>query len=371
MQSFENSTNKDIPFEALFNYASMGIIVVNKNGIIELSNYFANTLFGYADTTLKGEMLEKLIPNRYHHKHVGHRENYTNDPKARGMGIGMTLSAVRKDGSEFPVEVSLGHFKTNEQQFVIAYIADITKRKENEALILKQKEVNELKSRFVSMASHEFRTPLSTILSSISLLAKYTTTEDQPKRNRHIERIKSSVKSLSEILNEFLSLGKIEEGKVKVKAEEFDLTEFINNITNELIVLLNPNQTIQYEHLGSKITFLDSNLLKHVIVNLMTNAIKFSPEASIISITTYIDHENTNIIIKDQGIGIPKSDQLHLFERFFRATNATNIQGTGLGLHIVGRYIELLNGNIQYKSELGKGTTFTITLPSKMTPNFN
>ena len=371
MQASENLKNQDIRFEALFNYASLGIIVVNKNGIIELSNHFANTLFGYDDTTLTGEILEKIIPSRYHHKHVSHREKYTHDPKARGMGIGMTLSAVKKDGTEFPVEVSLGHFKTNEEQFVIAYIADITKRKENEEQIIKQKEVNELKSRFVSMASHEFRTPLSTILSSISLLAKYTTTEDQPKRDRHIERIKSSVKSLTEILNEFLSLGKIEEGRVEVKPEEFDLTEFINNITNELTVLLKSNQTIQYNHSGNKITFLDSNLLKHVIVNLMSNAIKFSPEASIISITTSIDDNNTNIVIKDQGIGIPKSDQIHLFERFFRASNVTNIQGTGLGLHIVGRYIELLNGNIQYKSELEKGSTFTITLPSKNLNNFN
>jgi len=296
MQASDNKINKDIRFEALFNYASLGIIVVNKQGVIEMSNHFANTLFGYDDTTLTDEILEKLIPTRYHHKHVSHRENYTHDPKARGMGIGMTLSAIKKDGSEFPVEVSLGHFKTNDEQYVIAYIADISKRKENEEQIIqqkadleiineeikklnanleekvnkrtlelqsilneleiskeelnisleKQKEVNDLKSRFVSMASHEFRTPLSTILSSISLLAKYTSTEDQPKRDRHIDRIKSSVKSLTEILNEFLSLGKIEEGKVEVKSEEFDLTEFIN----EMNVLLKPNQSIQFKHKG-------------------------------------------------------------------------------------------------------------------------
>ncbi|MEN9702532.1 MAG: hypothetical protein RIR55_1874 [Bacteroidota bacterium] len=421
MHASDNSTNRDIRFEALFNFASLGIIVVNKNGIIELSNHFANTLFGYKDTTLTGEVLEKLIPTRYHHKHVSHRENYTHDPKARGMGIGMTLSAIKKDGSEFPVEVSLGHFKTNDEQFVIAYIADITKRKANEEQIIqqkadleiineeikllntgleekvnnrtlelqnilseleaskeeltisleKQKEVNDLKSRFVSMASHEFRTPLSTILSSISLLAKYTTTEDQSKRDRHIERIKSSVKSLTDILNEFLSLGKIEEGKVEVKAEEFDITEFISNIINEMNVLLKNNQKIEYNHTGSHITYLDSNLLKHVIVNLMSNAIKFSPENATIFINTSINESNTILEIIDQGLGIPQSDQIHLFERFFRATNVTNIQGTGLGLHIVGRYVELLKGTIQYKSELEKGSTFTITLPSKFSNNFD
>ncbi len=420
MNVLNNSLNKDIRFEALFNSASLGIIVVNDKGVIVLANHFADNLFGYKDQSMAGEVLEQLIPTRYHHKHVGYRENYTHEPVARGMGIGMTLSAIRKDGTEFPVEVSLGHFTTNDEKFVLAYIADITKRKENEEQIIKQKadlelineeikklnanleatvnsrtiqlqstlneleaskeeltlslekekEVNDLKSRFVSMASHEFRTPLSTILSSISLLAKYNTTEDQPKRDRHIDRIKSSVKSLTDILNEFLSLGKIEEGKVEVKPEEFDLTEFISNIINEMNVLLKPNQNIQYTHIGAPNTYLDSNLLKHVLVNLMSNAIKFSPENAIINIETKIDDSVTLIEIIDQGIGIPKSDQVHLFERFFRASNVTNIQGTGLGLHIVGRYVELLNGNIQYNSELEKGSKFTISLPSKIINDF-
>ena len=420
MLASDNSLNKDIRFEALFNYASLGIIVVNEKGIIVLANDFANTLFGYNDSSMTGEILEKLIPTRYHHRHVDHRENYTHDPKARGMGIGMTLSAIKKDGNEFPVEVSLGHFRMDENQFVIAYIADITKRKENEGQIIqqkadlelineeikklnsnlesqvnsrtlelqstlneleaskeeltisleKEKEVNDLKSRFVSMASHEFRTPLSTILSSISLLAKYITTEDQPKRERHIERIKSSVKSLTDILNEFLSLGKIEEGKVEVKPETFDLTEFISGIIDEMNVLLKQNQNIQYTHKGSPNIYLDSNLLKHVLVNLLSNAIKFSPENAVVRIETNIDDAYTQILVIDQGIGIPKNDQVHLFERFFRASNVTNIQGTGLGLHIVGRYIELLNGEIKYSSELERGSTFTIILPSKILNDF-
>jgi signal transduction histidine kinase len=228
----------------------------------------------------------------------------------------------------------------------------------------KEKEVNDLKSRFVSMASHEFRTPLSTVLSSISLLAKYSTTEDQPKRDKHIDRIKSSVKTLTDILNEFLSLGKIEEGKVEVKSELIDVSEFINSITNEMNVLLKPGQEIKYEHSGNTSTYTDSSLLKHVLINLISNAIKFSPENANILISCKVDNENTTIKITDQGMGIPMADQIHLFERFFRATNATNIQGTGLGLHIVGRYIEILNGNISYESELEKGSTFKIVLPS-------
>lgn len=421
MKEPKSSINKDIRFEALFNSASLGIIVVDKKGTIVLANHFADKLFGYTDQSMAGEVLETLIPQRYHHKHVGYRDDYAHDPKARGMGIGMTLSAIRKDGTEFPVEVSLGHFKTDEEQFVIAYIADITKRKQSEQEIIRQqadleaineamkklnasleakvnkrtvelqstlneleaskeeliislekeKEVNDLKSRFVSMASHEFRTPLSTVLSSISLLAKYSTSEDQPKRDKHIDRIKSSVKTLTDILNEFLSLGKIEEGKVDVKPDKFDLTEFVSNTINEMNVLLKQGQKIQYNHIGTPFTYSDSNLLKHVLVNLISNAIKFSPENSIIHIETKIIDDITILQITDQGIGIPKADQIHLFERFFRATNATNIQGTGLGLHIVGRYVELLKGTITYQSTLEQGSTFTITYPSKIIDNID
>ncbi len=425
MPNFPNKSQQnnptDIRFEALFNSASIGIIVVDAHGMIVMANDFANTQFSYHNNSMVGEVLEKIIPTRYHHKHVDHRNQYLDKPNARGMGMGMTLSALRKDGSEFPVEISLGHFNTNGIQYAIAYIVDITKRQENEEKIIKQqaemelvneemkkmnanleiavqertnqlqltleelesnkeeltkslekeKEVNDLKSRFVSMASHEFRTPLSTVLSSISLLSKYSTTEDQPKRDKHIERIKSSVKTLTDILNEFLSLGKIEEGKVDVKSEVFDITHFIDNLIYEMSVLLKSGQEIKYNHIGNPEVYTDSSLLKHVLVNLMSNAIKFSPENAFIQLETKVDKETTTFKITDQGMGIPAADQVHLFERFFRATNATNIQGTGLGLHIVGRYVEILNGIISYQSELEKGSTFTIVIPTKIKNDFD
>jgi PAS domain S-box-containing protein len=425
MPNFPNKSKQnnptDIRFEALFNSASIGIIVVDAHGMIVMANDFANTQFSYHNNSMVGEVLEKIIPTRYHHKHVDHRNQYLDKPNARGMGMGMTLSALRKDGSEFPVEISLGHFNTNGIQYAIAYIVDITKRQENEEKIIKQqaemelvneemkkmnanleiavqertnqlqltleelesnkeeltkslekeKEVNDLKSRFVSMASHEFRTPLSTVLSSISLLSKYSTAEDQPKRDKHIERIKSSVKTLTDILNEFLSLGKIEEGKVDVKSEVFDITHFIDNLIYEMSVLLKSGQEIKYNHIGNPEVYTDSSLLKHVLVNLMSNAIKFSPENAFIQLETKVDKETTTFKITDQGMGIPAADQVHLFERFFRATNATNIQGTGLGLHIVGRYVEILNGIISYQSELEKGSTFTIVIPTKIKNDFD
>jgi PAS domain S-box-containing protein len=367
----------DNRFEALFNSASMAIIVVDSKGVIAMANNYANTLFAYTEESMVGQVLEKLIPQRHHAKHVGHREGYIDKPNARTMGLGMTLSAQKKDGTEFPVEISLGHFETGEDKFAIAFIADITKRKLNEEKIIAQqvemekgKEINDLKSRFVSMASHEFRTPLSTILSSISLLSKYTSTEDQSKRDKHIDRIKSSVKTLTDILNEFLSLGRIEEGKVEMNPEIFDLVEFIHAVNNEMSVLLKPGQQFIFNHKGNTQTYTDTNLLKHIMINLLSNAIKFSPENASITIDTEVTTTHTKIAITDKGIGIPAADQVHLFERFFRATNVTNIQGTGLGLHIVGRYVELLNGTINYNSEFENGSRFILNLPSSIKNEF-
>jgi PAS domain S-box-containing protein len=367
----------DNRFEALFNSASMAIIVVDSKGVINMANPFANTLFAYTEETMVGQMLEQLIPQRHHAKHVGHRDGYIDKPNARSMGVGMTLSAIKKDGTEFPVEISLGHFKTEEERYAIAFIADITNRKINEEKIIaqqlemeKEKEVNDLKSRFVSMASHEFRTPLSTVLSSVSLLSKYTTTEDQSKRDKHIDRIKSSVKTLTDILNEFLSLGRIEEGKVDTNPEVFDLVEFMNGMNNEMSVLLKPGQNFIFNHKGPTESYTDTNLLKHIMINLLSNAIKFSPENTNIIIDAEVTSSHTKISITDKGIGIPAADQVHLFERFFRATNVTNIQGTGLGLHIVGRYVELLNGTIHCQSEFERGSSFIINLPSFITKDF-
>ena len=242
-------------------------------------------------------------------------------------------------------------------------INNITALKKTEANLVqaldKERELGELKSRFVSMASHEFRTPLTTILSSAYLLSKYTTTEDQSKRQKHLERIISSVSSLTDILNDFLSLGKIEEGRISVTLTKFHIAELINAIINEVEPVMKRGQVIQYCHDGNTMITLDKTLLRHIILNLLSNAIKFSNENSVIEIRT---QANARFIlsVKDHGIGISSKDQNHLFERFFRGSNVINIEGTGLGLHIVSRYAALMNGAVNCNSEIGVGTEFLI-----------
>ncbi|HMK03842.1 MAG TPA: PAS domain-containing sensor histidine kinase [Ferruginibacter sp.] len=403
-------------FEALFQYASMGILVANEKAEIVLVNNFLLSQFGYEDQNeLIGKKIEQLIPGRYHTVHVHHRDNYNKHPKPRPMGLGKDLFAEKKDGSEFPVEISLSNYKTSEGSFTIAFVTDITKRKEYENAVIQQKEqladinakiaglnneleqkvqlrtqqlehtldelenskdeltralskekdLSDLKSRFVSMASHEFRTPLSTILSSASLVAKYTESEEQEKRDKHVQRIKSSVNNLTNLLNEFLSIGKIEDGKVVAHKTDFNVKELISGLCTEMEALAKPDQQIIYRHTGSEIISSDPPLLRNIIMNLLSNAIKFSPRDGDIEVTSYVAGNDVRIYVKDHGMGISAEDQEHLFERFFRGANVVNIQGTGLGLHIVGKYIELINGRIEFKSELEKGTEFIITFKAE------
>ncbi|WP_109694158.1 sensor histidine kinase [Chitinophaga deserti] len=228
----------------------------------------------------------------------------------------------------------------------------------------KEKELNEIKSRFVSMASHEFRTPLSAILSSAALIAKYPNTDEQPRREKHVGKIRESVIHLNELLEDTLSLGRIEEGKVHVHPEVISLSAFAQETAEEVQGLLKPGQILQPDVQANLQVISDKRLLKHIFVNLLTNAIKFSPAGTSIGWKLWEQNGQIWAEVADQGMGIPEEDKAYLFSSFFRARNVTNIQGTGLGLHIVKRYVDMLHGEIGVASELNKGTTISINFPN-------
>ena len=241
-------------------------------------------------------------------------------------------------------------------------------QKELEVSLEKEKELNALKTRFVSMASHEFRTPLSTILSSVELVEAYQNINQEPKRVRHINRIKNAVNNLTDILKDFLSLSRLEEGKIEAQPEWFTFQVFCESVIEEMTTLLKTGQILNHEdNVGSKEIFMDKKLLKNILFNLISNAIKYSNENQTISCMTSIVGDHLEIVIQDEGKGIPEEDQPHLFTRFFRAKNVENIKGTGLGLNIVKRYLELMDGNITFKSTQGEGTTFYVTIPLNQT----
>jgi signal transduction histidine kinase len=203
------------------------------------------------------------------------------------------------------------------------------------------------------------------VLSSASLLSKYTTTDEQDKRNRHIEKIKGSVKHLNDLLEDFLSLGKLDEGKIGAIFGELNLKDVVHDTIEELKGLIKPGQNVQYEHHGQEIIESDKKLIKNILINLISNAIKFSDNNKNVYVASQVNQNQAVISVKDEGIGISDEDQEHLFSSFFRGKNAINIQGTGLGLHIVKRYLDLLGGDVDLQSELGKGTIITFTIPVK------
>ncbi len=400
--------------EELFKHATESIIVTDHSGDIKFVNPATERFFGYKQEELMGKKVELLMPERFTQGHAHHREKFDTHPHSRSMGIGMDLYALRRNGTEFPVEISLSPFKHDNEHFTIAFIIDITTRKKTESFVLKQqrelenlakelrssnerleskvdartkvlsealneleksklelsdalekeKELNELKGRFISMASHEFRTPLTTILSSASLIPEYPLEEQKEKRLKHVDRIKSAVNNLNDILSDFLSMSKIEEGKVLANFTVFNLKALVEEIVGDMKALAKPGQKIIYHQQGLEQVTLDQKLVRNIIINLLSNAIKFSDDHKTILISTIIDQSIARIIVKDEGIGISDEDKKHLFERFFRAHNAMNIQGTGLGLNIVANYVELLNGFIEMESELDIGTSFTLTFPN-------
>lgn len=248
---------------------------------------------------------------------------------------------------------------------ILVAAMNITQQKQVEQNIRKalskEKQLNELKSRFISMASHEFRTPLSAILTSVSLIDRYKTTEEQPKRDKHINRIKSNVSNLTGILDDFLSLSKLEEGKVESNPVLFDLWAFLLELTEEMHGVAKAGQKIVLDYDGPKEVILDKRLLKNILINLISNATKYSDPETEILVTARITDPYVSISVRDEGIGIPEDEQIHLFERFYRAHNATNIQGTGLGLNIVQKYVSLMEGSVEFESILDVGTTFTLT----------
>src|SRR5690554_2248763 len=552
-------------YEILFEAIHEGLILVNKQGVIVELNKTGAEMFGYADRELIGQSIELLVPMRARNVHTDHRDGYNENPSTRPMGSSLKLEGVRKDGSEFPVQVSLNPFSSKSgDRYVVALVSDVTERRENELKLQKlresleqkvkertkelreserlyksiarnfpsgvisifdssykylfaegqglyelgietsdligldylsridsrarvqvkseldqvfkgesksfevvvgdriysinavplsddnkevdkilvveknittekevakkledtlnkERELTEMKSRFVSMASHEFRTPLTTINSSASLIKKYhekgsyeklnkhadrmknsvrnlTTIlndflsfekleankvnvnfvecsipdillepfdqlSDILKLNQHADRIKNSVRNLTSILNDFLSFEKLESNKVNANFVECSISDILHETLDEMSDIIKPNQVIRYKGPDELKIITDGQLLKNTILNLLSNAVKYSPNNSEIIVFLENLSKGVRIAIQDFGMGIPEKDQKNLFTRFYRAGNVTNVEGTGLGLNIVLRYLDLLNGKISFESKEGEGTIFFITLP--------
>ena len=527
--------------QSLFDNATEGMIFTNALGEIVRVNPAAEKMFGFDAGELLKKQIELLVPDRFAEGHEAARRRLFNAPVNKPKGAGRELTARRKNGREFPVEISLCYFLDREQVFYIAFVVDISERKKQEAIIQanvssikrlnealdakvkqrtseleatlaklesanakliteiterkrieerliksrqlylaiarnfpegvigvldrdmryvlaegqelknigfpdknavgkplfddeavitssvqsriagafhgetisfdldvrnnvynliavplpdaqnevheilvvmkniterkvaerklirtieKEKELGALKSRFVTMASHEFRTPLSTMLSSVFLLENYTGEKYEAQKKTHLERIRRSIQMLTELMNDFLSIGQLEEGQVRTTYGPVEICTFLNEILSELSSLRKPGQVIDLEFSGDEVSVLtDRQMLTNILRNLVSNAVKYSSADSPISVRAHVADGGLTIMVEDHGMGIPEHEQPDIFKRFYRAENAANIQGTGLGLNIVRKYVKLLNGSVGFRSKLNEGTTFTVHLP--------
>lgn len=402
-------------FNLLFEGISEGIIVVDETQHIVEVNSATEAMFGYEKGELIQQHLDVLIPKNYRPNHQHHVDKFIENSEKRQMGHGRNLHGLKKSGEIFPVEAGLNPFQYEGRRYVMSLISNISqretqkrqieelnkdlerkieqrteelkttiqklqnlnsklesevhKRKQAETktkkALQKEIELNELKTKFLSLVSHEFKTPLSGILTSSTLAKKYTETDQQDKREKHLNTIKNKVHYLTGILNDFLSIERLESGKVTYKYEQFSLITLVNEVIYNANVTLKDGQEIVYPQNLQDISLRqDKHVLELILSNLLNNAIKYSSEDT--SIYFEVDSSEANLIkfrIKDEGIGIPKEDQKHIFKRYFRAENALNNQGTGIGLNIAKVHLENLNGYICFESIEGKGTTFYIEIP--------
>lgn len=407
---FQNKKEFNILFEA----ASEGIIVVDASQTIVAANKSVEKMFGYNAGEMINQPLTILIPSTYHPNHGEHFKTFLAHSEKRPMGHGRDLYGIKKDGTQFPVESGLNPFVIDGAQYVMSLIIDISVRKETERQIVelnthledkikmrtnelqesiqelqslnlnlegeikkrkqaekkiknalqKEKELNELKTKFLSLVSHEFKTPLSGILTSATLAEKYIQENQQDKREKHLGTIRNKVHYLNNILNDFLSIERLDAGSGQYKYNSFSLKRLINEVVYNANVTLKSGQELIYpQEMEDMMLYQDEKILELILSNLIGNSIKYSPEDTLIKFEVSPIENAIIFMVEDQGIGIPQKDQKHIFERYFRAENAVLNQGTGIGLNIARTHLENLGGSIEFTSIENEGTKFIVKIP--------
>lgn len=350
------------------------IITIDEHGIIQEWNPRAEEIFGWsAEESIGKDLTSNIIPNQHHTSHHNGMKKYLKTGIGPVLNQRIEVTAMRKSGEEFPIELSIIPILRGEIHTFTAFIRDITLAKrtkdEMEKSLAKERELSELKSRFVSMTSHEFRTPLTTIKQNVDLISyQLEASVPNAKANfdRYFQRIDSEIGRVTNLMNDILLLGKIEAGKVDISKRPGDLVKLASQCIQKICVGRLDQRGITLETKGvERPVSMDIQLMEHVLTNIMSNALKYSPDAKDPELTISFNSLSEVLIsCKDQGIGIPKKDQKGLFSSFYRATNVKNIQGSGLGLSIVKEFVVMHGGTIQVISDTNKGSTFNISIPT-------
>ena len=349
----------------IFESAAVGLAMLRDRKIARCNDAFAH-LFGYGTEEMTGQLSRIMYASE---ESWAEAQEAANRRFAEGQASVSELELAKKDGQLFWGNVEARALDLRDPNAgIILAVHDITPRRRAEQELLtalqREKELNEMKTRFVSTVSHEFRTPLSTILSSAELLRLYADKLDNKEKLDLLNGIEDSTKRMRRLLDEVLTLGRAESGVLQLRPSQIALSELCNKIVHELCIGEGKQHTIVFDDRFDRPTAeLDENLLRHILNNLLSNAIKYSATGTTVRLTLERRDDKVVLTVEDSGIGIPAEDLPHLFESFHRATNVQNRQGTGLGLAIVKKSVELHGGTITFDTKVDAGTQFIVELP--------
>ncbi|HVW71502.1 MAG TPA: PAS domain S-box protein [Steroidobacteraceae bacterium] len=355
------------------------MVLVDASGRILFANQQAHALFGYEPDALRGERIEQLMPERFRGRHVAHREDFSAENRVRPMGAGLELYARRRDGAEFPVEISLSPLRDQEQALVAATIRDVSERKRFQQELVLAREAaerarqiaddareaavraNQAKSRFLATASHDLRQPLQSLSLLNGTLRRLMNHPDAQEALAHQDQ---AIEAMSRLLNALLDISKLESGAIKPDQVDFPVTRLLEELHHEFAGLA-ANKGLELEVTTTpECAHSDPSLVGQILRNLISNAIKYTRSGGV-HLRGVRRPGGIRIEVSDTGIGIAPNQLQYIYDEFYQIGVPTNSSrnGYGLGLSIVQRLVTLLGLTLEVSSEIGKGTAFAFELP--------